>query len=167
MSGQRRGWDGKAGSFGASRPQAYITPSSRCACSCAWATPLVRPNPSLKGDPLRQPPLGRSRHWCKLSFRGQAASASTAALARTLGRAKSALSQRRASIRAFFRYRSPHEPNRYGTRRLLLLGLGWRLRLGLSASSREDQGYRVEALDRCRACSMRRLSFFRLYGLRC
>ncbi len=46
----------------------------------------ARPNPSLKvADPLRQPPLGRSRP-CRLSsFRGQAASASTVALARTLG----------------------------------------------------------------------------------
>ncbi len=40
------------------------------------------------GDPLRQPPLGRSKPWCKLSLRGQAAPASAVALAPTLGSTK-------------------------------------------------------------------------------
>ncbi len=54
------------------------TPSSFAPFKCGLT-------PRSSGDPLRQPPLGRSRSWCKLSFRGQAASASTVALARTLG----------------------------------------------------------------------------------
>jgi len=63
-------------------------------------------------DPLRRPPSGRSRPSCKLSFRGQPASASTVGLAQTLGSTKPTLLDRLPVIHTMYACDSSGIPSR-------------------------------------------------------